>query len=281
MVVVPEPVRAAARRHPLLRGLHVTDAGYFPVANNHLVERPKGAPTTLVILCLRGGGWFRLGSETREVAPGDLVWLPAGRAHAYGAAADAWTVAWAHFAGDEVPAWRSLLEFEPHAQTALAKLPTDRLDEIVLDRVHAALERGYALRHQVAAAAALRHSLSTVALQAIAPRDARSARERVTASIELLRRDWQRPHRLEELATAAGVSVTHFSTLFRRLTGFAPIDFLIRLRVRHACQLLDSTHLPVQEIAERVGYPDPYYFTRCFRRIMGCAPRSYRKIQKG
>jgi AraC-like DNA-binding protein/quercetin dioxygenase-like cupin family protein len=281
MVVLPEPVRAEARRHPLLRGLHVTDAGYFPVAKNHLVERQSGAPTTLVILCLRGAGWFRLEDEKHDVTPGDFVWLPPRRAHAYGAAANAWTLAWAHFAGDEVSAWRSLLEFAPDAQAGVVKLPIDRLDEIALDHVHAALERGYALRHQVAAAAALRHSLSAVAQLAIAPRDPRSAQERVMKSIELLRRDWQRPHRLEELATVAGVSVTHFSALFRRLTGFAPIDFLIRLRVQHACRLLDATNLSIQEVAERVGYPDPYYFTRCFRRIMGCAPRIYRKVQKG
>jgi transcriptional regulator GlxA family with amidase domain len=103
----------------------------------------------------------------------------------------------------------------------------------------------------------------------------------VAVSVETLRRDWQRVHRLDELATAARVSVTHYSALFRRHTGFAPIDFLIRLRVQHACRLLDTTKLPVGEIAERVGYRDPYYFTRCFRRVMGCAPRRYRKVPKG
>jgi transcriptional regulator GlxA family with amidase domain len=69
--------------------------------------------------------------------------------------------------------------------------------------------------------------------------------------------------------------------LFRRQTGFAPIDFVIRLRVQHACRLLDTTELSIGEIAERVGYPDPYYFTRCFRRVMGRAPRLYRKVPKG
>lgn len=281
MLVLPEPLRAKARRHALLRGLYVTDAGYFPGAKDHLIERRSGAPTALVILCLRGTGWFRLGEEKRDVSPGDLVWLPAGRAHAYGAGEDAWTIAWAHFAGEEVAAWARLLEVGTTAPNLVVKVPPDRLDEVALDQVYAALERGYALRHQVAAAAALRHALSAVAQLAITPGAARSAQERVAAAVDLLQRDWQRSHRLEELATTAGVSVTHFSTLFRRQTGFAPIDFLIRLRMQHACRLLDTTPLAVGEIAERVGYPDPYYFTRCFRRVMGCAPRSYRKVQKG
>lgn len=281
MLVLPESERAQARRHPLLRGLHVTDAGYFPVAADHLVERRDGSPTALVILCLRGSGWVRLGDALREVGPGDFVWLPAGKAHAYGAADDPWTIAWAHFAGDEVRAWRRLLERTDTIDGAVLHLPVDRLDELALDRVYAALERGHALRHQVAAAAALRHALSTAAELARAPRGARTAQDRVLASLEMLRRDWQRPHRLEELATAAGVSVTHYSALFRRQTGFAPIDFLIRLRVQHACHLLATTRMSVAEVGERVGYTDPYYFTRCFRRVMGCSPRRYREVRPG
>ena len=77
------------------------------------------------------------------------------------------------------------------------------------------------------------------------------------------------------------MSVTHYSALFRRHGGFAPIDFLIRQRVQHACRLLDTTSLSVGEVAERTGYADPYYFTRCFRRVMGVAPRAYRKVPKG
>jgi transcriptional regulator GlxA family with amidase domain len=97
----------------------------------------------------------------------------------------------------------------------------------------------------------------------------------------MLRANWRRPHRLDELATAARISTTHYSLCFREQTGFSPIDFLIRLRVRHACRLLDTTTLPVAEVAERVGYEDPYYFTRCFRRIMGLSPRRYREMTKG
>src|SRR5512135_1746104 len=63
LLVLPEPLVAKARRHPLLRGLHVTDAGYFPAAGDHFVQRPRGAPTSLVILCLRGTGWVRTSGD--------------------------------------------------------------------------------------------------------------------------------------------------------------------------------------------------------------------------
>jgi AraC-like DNA-binding protein len=282
LLVLPDPLRVRALRHPLLHGLTVTDAGYFPAAEDHLVERPGGAPTTLVILCLHGSGWVRTGGGTHGVSAGNLVWLPAGEAHAYGAGLDdPWTIVWAHFSGAEVAAWRTLLGGPGAAGMFMHAAPADRLDEIALDQVYAALERGFALRHQVAAAAALRHAFCAVAQLAHMPRDSRSAHERVVTSIGGLRRDWQRRHTLAELAAAAGVSVAHYAALFRRQTGFAPIDYLIRLRVQHACRLLDTTALSVAEVAEQVGYADPYYFTRCFRRVMGQAPRTYRRVPKG
>jgi AraC family transcriptional regulator of arabinose operon len=282
MLVLPGPLAREARGHPLLRGLCVTDAGYFPSARNHLVERPDGAATTLAILCLGGIGWVRGQGGVQKVAAGDFVWLPANEAHAYGSGArDPWTILWAHFLGNEVSAWEDLLGLRGPDRPSVRALPEDRLDELALDQVFAALERGFDIRHLVASAAALRHSLSRVAQLGTDHRDPRSASERVALSIETLRRDWQRSHGLAELASVAKVSVAHYSALFRRQTGFSPIDYIIRLRVKHACRLLDTTTLPIGTVGYRTGYEDPYYFTRCFRRVMGVSPRAYRKVPKG
>ncbi len=282
MLVLPPPLQAEARRHPLLRHLCVTDAGYFPAAGNHFVSRPRGAPTALAVLCLRGRGWVRVGKASRGIRAGDFVWMRANTGHAYGSGAkDPWTIVWAHASGSELTGWEELLGVKGDAAPAVIPLPDDRLEELSFDRVYAALERGFAARHLVAAAAALRQTLSTVAQLAADGHKTRSAEERVALSIEGLRSDWQRPHRLRELATAAKVSVTHYSALFRQRTGFSPIDFLIRQRVRHACRLLDTTTVTIKEVSERSGYADPYYFTRCFRRVMGASPRAYRRMPKG
>ena len=282
-VVLPEPVRLASRGHPLLCSLLVTDAGYYPEANRHFIERSEGAPANVLILCLRGRGWVRVGGETRAMAAGSCALLPAGRAHAYGADdAVPWTIVWAHFVGEESGPW-SELAFGPGIGRGggVVVLPPDRFDEIALDRVHAALERGYALRDLAAAAAALRSSLAEIARILATRGGERSARERVAASVDVLRREWLRARRLDELAAAAGLSPAHYSSLFREQTGFSPIDYLIRLRVQHACRLLDRTTQRVHEVAAAVGYDDPYYFTRCFRRVMGRSPREYRRVTKG
>lgn len=74
----------------------------------------------------------------------------------------------------------------------------------------------------------------------------------------------------------SGISVSHFSTLFKKETGYSPLDFLIRQRLQHAARLLATTQEPIASVSAAVGYEDPFYFSRSFRKIMGCSPRTYR-----
>ncbi len=282
LVVVPNPVRQSAVGHPLLHGLLVTDAGFFPHAAGHYVERRGGTSTHLLIACLRGAGWVRArDGAQRPMRAGDIVWLEAREPHAYGASeADPWTIAWAHFTGDECAAWRVQLGWM-NAPGDVGHLPADRLADLRLDQVYAELERGYAIPQLVAASAALRASFCAAARIWATAAPSRSAAERVATVRDQMREALGQTHRLAELAAAAGLSVPHFSQIFRRQTGHAPIDYLIRQRIQRACRLLDTTDVAVAAVAAAVGYDDPYYFARSFRRVMGCSPRAYRRLIKG
>lgn len=278
LVVVPKPAREIARQHPLLRSLMVTDAGYFPTAHGHHVERSKGTPTHLVIACLRGQGWFSTAAGERPVKSGDLVWLRANQPHAYGAnSSDPWTIGWVHFSGDEAEGWNEYLGFPSGAASVLSNVTT----ALKFEQIYLSLERGYSIPELISATILLRAAFDLAANAVRHGGATRSANERISAVREHLRENLAAAHRLDELAAAAGLSVPHFCALFRRQTGYAPIDFLIRQRIHRACKLLDTTDASIATIASEVGYEDAYYFTRCFRRIVGCPPRSYRRIPKG
>jgi len=279
LVVVPEEIRRRHGRHPLLRGLFVTDAGFFPHADRHYVERAQGAETTLVLVCLAGHGWAKSGTREVAVAPGDFVWLGARCPHAYGAEADSpWTIEWAHVGGDEVAAWAGLLDLP--AEGGVIPLEADAAAGLQFGRVWQCLERGYTLANLVAAGVAFRSTLDGV-LRARDTRDRRTPRDRVAATVDWMKANLCRPPRLEELAALAALSPSHYSALFRRQMGFSPVDFFLRLRIQRACQLLAATGAGVGAIAREVGFGDPYYFTRYFRRVMACSPREYRRIPKG
>ncbi len=84
------------------------------------------------------------------------------------------------------------------------------------------------------------------------------------------------PLQVAKLASLANISPSHFFALFKQQTGCAPIDFFIRLRMQHACQLLDGTSLNVKEVAAVLGYEDPFYFSRTFKSVNRVAPSEYR-----
>lgn len=282
LVVLPESVARQVRSRPLLRSLLPTDAGLFPRAAGHLVERPHGTPATVLIVCLAGRGWYRLGpgdeSRVQAVPAGTALFLPAGVAHAYGAdERDPWSVEWAHFTGGEAPGWLQLLGVSAE-RPALLQSPEAAAD-FGLGRVYEWLERGYTEANLVSAAAALRVALAAILRGRRATAEASG--DMIDASLEWMRVHCGEPVTLAALARRAAYSVPRYSELFRSRTGFSPIDFLIRLRIQRACQLLDTTQLKVAAVGQAVGYDDPYYFSRQFRKIVGRSPRDYREVPKG
>jgi AraC family transcriptional regulator, arabinose operon regulatory protein len=281
LVVLPSAVRARVQTHPLLRGLLVTDAGIFPQVKLHFIERSHGASTTLLIVCLAGRGWFRLAAgPAQPVTPGTVVWLPAQQAHAYGATEkEPWTIEWVHFQGEEVDSWRNLLGI-PLEGGALSLAPS-LAGELRVGQVWAHLDHGYTPANLAAAGGILRYALARAAKKGLMADGQRSAAERVAASVVWMKSRLAEPLRLAELANHSGLSVPHYTVLFRRHTGFTPIDWFIRLRIQWACELLDTCQCSVGEIARQTGFSDPYYFTRCFRRVVGVSPRQYRRVPKG
>jgi AraC-like DNA-binding protein len=77
---------------------------------------------------------------------------------------------------------------------------------------------------------------------------------------------------IEELAAVAGYSAGHFHREFRRATGETPVQYLTRRRLETARLYLRQSGLPIREIAAAVGFSDPLYFSRVFRRHFGCSP---------
>ncbi len=81
---------------------------------------------------------------------------------------------------------------------------------------------------------------------------------------------------LEELAKMCGMSVSSFHRKFKKLTNCNLIDFVQRLRVEEACNLLSNTNKTVVQIANEVGYSDIKYFYKVFKKITGNTPKHYK-----
>ncbi len=277
-VVLPASVVTAERDHPLLRGLLVTDAGHYPNAEGHLVARSTGTDGFILIVCAAGRGWVRTIGGRHEVVAGDVVLLGPQKPHSYGADdQEPWTIEWAHFSGGEADAWRNSIA----GDGCHLKLHPSASASIRLARVHEHLEAGYDETQLLLAAAALRRSLTEIVRFRRIPNHAPTSVESVEATAEWMRGHLSSPVTLAMLAKKAGMSPSQYSAIFRQRFGFPPIDWFTRQRVQQACRLLDLTQEKVEVVGVEVGFRDPYYFSRSFRKVMGCSPRAYRAIAKG
>lgn len=93
-----------------------------------------------------------------------------------------------------------------------------------------------------------------------------------------LQEHYAEPITMNLLAELLDSSPRHLSRMFKRQTGYSPIEFMIQVRMSKAKELLLTTDATLQEIAKNVGYPDGYYFAKMFKRYMGISPVRYRKV---
>lgn len=99
----------------------------------------------------------------------------------------------------------------------------------------------------------------------------------VAAALRILETSGARDLDMRQVALAVGTSVSHLHRLFKQAVGTSPLKYARDLLVEQAKHALGNTSLSCQEIARRLGWDDPLYFSAVFRRVVGVSPREYRK----
>lgn len=96
-------------------------------------------------------------------------------------------------------------------------------------------------------------------------------------SIMFINQNYNNNISIPELAKIENLSVSRYNTLFNKVTGVSPVQYITNMRLTSACDLLVNTDLPIKQIALMVGYTDAHFFSRIFRSKIGTSPAAYRK----
>jgi len=105
-------------------------------------------------------------------------------------------------------------------------------------------------------------------------------RERLQPAVDRLDAQFKEPPPLPQLALACGLSVPHFHRGFRTAFHTTPYRYMLRRRMDLAHQLLCNTAMPVGAVGEAIGYADPFYFSRVFKRYYQRSPERFRAEQR-
>lgn len=98
----------------------------------------------------------------------------------------------------------------------------------------------------------------------------------IMQAIQFMEQNMEKKLRLKEIADEAGYSPSYLTTMFQKKTGYSPASYFSHLKITRACEYLDFSRLKIKEIGFRLGYSDPYYFSKDFIKRMGMSPKNYR-----
>ncbi len=89
--------------------------------------------------------------------------------------------------------------------------------------------------------------------------------------------NYRQPNPVAAMAARAGLTERGFHGRFRRATGMSPLEYVQTLRIEEAKQLLETTGIALDDLADEVGYSEPASFRRLFRKMVGITPSAYRR----
>lgn len=265
-------------RHPLTKDCYPTAIGYYPGASGHTMARDRH-DDNLLLYCTAGKGQLTTEGRRYRVSEGQVILLPQGLPHSYEAdEEDPWTLYWVHFQGASTRVFMQYLGYRDHQSLIDAGV-----SPVLIGAFTSLLEvrrTGYSTRAFINASNHLRHLLTQVSMEISAHAGRLQSGFELEQVQAYMLEHIDQPVTLDNLAAVANMSKYHFSSRYKQLTGYSPIKHFLNMKMEHACRLLDATNLGVGEIARRVGYEDPLYFSRLFRNTVGSSPRGYRSSMR-
>lgn len=99
----------------------------------------------------------------------------------------------------------------------------------------------------------------------------------IEAAVQYFQKHYNAAVSIEDYAASRGISTSWFIRSFRELTGFTPMQYILSIRMSNAQSLLETTEYNIAEISDIIGYENPLYFSRVFRKQIGVSPSAFRK----
>ena len=265
-------------------GLHIVGTGQRIEPPHELYQRLEPVPhgqwkkgrklcDYAVVYLTHGSGMFTTGdTEARSVRAGDVLVLFPGIWHNYCPDAETgWTERWVLFNGAFADQWCAHELFTPEEPVLHVGVHSELIERF--DRMLEIARNYPPYGNQIQSGITMELLGMLLKLhQKRSPQFTERTRL-VQNALDIIAKNWNRKIDFERMTAKLGISHRQFRRLFQQVTGLAPQQYLIHLRLNEAKRLLGT--LPVAEVAARVGFDDPYYFSRLFKAKVGVTPKRW------
>lgn len=286
-LIIPIFLLKKLKLHPLTQGLYPVSLGKSSQKNQYQIKQLK-TPQHCLIYCHSGHAVLNYKKRHREIKQGDLVLISPNESYDFQTSAysdrhsDSQTtnaIYWINFEGTLADNFAERLRMKMDDGLAHVGIIASVLADF--DGLLALGSRGYTATNVIHAVHVLQQALSNLALQLRLSAFNNSSNLDIEAVESLMRNHLHQDMSLETLANYSQLSKFHFSKKFKELTDTSPIQHFINMKIQRACAQLDNSDDSIKQIAQSVGYNDPYYFSRLFKKMIGMSPKQYRDSRHG
>ncbi len=277
--LVPKPIIKDLTVNTLSSGLYPLAFGYYENAHEHKIERVNH-DDHLIIFCADGVGWIDYDNKTLKLSKNQLLILPKGVQHRYRADKDnPWSIYWVHLLGHLFDAFMDNIGLTN--RPLVVPIDDPSLLEEEFQQLLVIREQSYQLNYFILASNILKKMLAMI-LSFVHLEPSAKTKDLNIENFDLyLKENITRTLSLNDMADAVGLSKFYFAKKFQATTGISPGRYYLEKKIQHACFLLDSTKHSVKHVSANLGYDDPYYFSRLFKKVMGLSPKQYRQSKHG
>jgi len=218
-----------------------------------------------------GKGRYQCGDRTFDVSAGDLFLVYPSKIVSYTAdEKDPWEYFWVGFNGGDSNRLLAMTDFTRDHPVIHCESPDTRYQEILMQIYE---QRGSQPWNDAEMTGRLYHFLSELIRLSCTRENRHGFRYAyVENALRFIQYNYTDDISIEDIAAYIGVSRSYLYKLFTEAMGLSPKEYLMNLRISQACGLLRSNEMTISQISASVGFKDPLYFTRVFKKSKGMTP---------
>lgn len=262
--------------------LRINNCGYYRVHTTPVVEtlHPEGRNDYQLLYIASGKGHFYFKGTGKEtiVLKGNMVLFRPGEPQVYYYyAVDKTEVYWVHFTGSQVEEYLAHYELPKNENVFFTGISPDypwifnqTIRELQLQRVN----------YEEMLRLLLRHTFLTINRYIKEGKQTKNELiDEVERAVHYFEENYSKDISIEQYAAEHLMSTNWFISSFKNIMKVTPMQYVMSLRMTAAKGYFDATNKNVTEVASAVGYENPLYFSRVFKKHTGYSPSEYKKIR--
>lgn len=273
---IPIPLIEEQKANPLTRDLYFTEIGEIEVERGTIWGQSEKLENNMLAFCAKGSGIVMISGEQIPVSGEQFFIIPKGEEFKfYSVINENSKLLVIHFDGKNSKLMGKEFSVVRNVIPSVNNRVANR--EMLFDEIFNNLSKGFHDENLEYVNFCFGHLLATFIYANKTSDDlADESNPGIRKAIDFMNKNIGEKLSLNQISKEAGYSPTYFTTLFKKETNYSPLSYFSHLKIVKACEFLDYTRIKVKEISFTLGYADPYYFTKDFKKKMGMSPRQYR-----